>query len=123
MALDTFYLPKEAVSFVNYPVLREEQGNIETLMTFALRVHSALTDYNEARYDKIDVNMDEVETNINQCRATTLRIGTSDRIPFDVLFELRKIQHTLQNLRYLYTQQGKNLIGTPTTSTTSGGGL
>lgn len=123
MALDTFYLPKEAVSFVNYPVLRDEQSNIESLMTFALRVNSALTDYNGAVFDKIDINMDEVERNIEQCRATNLNLGTSDRIPFDVLFELRKIQHALQQLRYLFSQFGKNLVGTPTVSSDSGGGV
>jgi hypothetical protein len=121
--LDTFYLPKEAPSLVNYPVLREQQGNMGALMTYALRVASALTDYNEARYDKIDLNMDELQNTIQLCRDTCYALGTATAVPFDVLVELRKFQEQFQNLLYLYRTQGKVVIGAPTATASTGGGV
>jgi hypothetical protein len=123
MPLDTFYLPKESPSFVNFPVLRDEQVNIETLVSFALRVNSALVDYIEARYSKIDLNMDEVEQHITLCRGVCERLGMADNVPFDVLLELRVFQKQFQNIRLLYRTQGKNLIGTPDKTASEGSGL
>jgi hypothetical protein len=114
--LDTFYLPKEAPNLVNYPVLRAQQANMNVLMTYALRVSSALTDYNEARYDKIDLNMDELQSNIQLCRDTCYALGTDVSVPFDVLIDLRKFQEQFQNIAYLYRTQGKAVIGTPSNS-------
>lgn len=105
--LDTYY-------FANYPSLRDEQTNIDTLMTFALRLNTAIVDYNESRFDRIDISMDEVEVNILQCRATCEVLGMADRVPFDVLVELRSILATLYAVRVLNRQSGRNVIGIPT---------
>jgi hypothetical protein len=113
MPLDTFYLPKESISFGNFPVLRDVQTDLESIMTFALRVNSALIDYNEAKYDKIDVNMDEVGRNIDLCRATCSTLGLADKVPYDILLEVRSIQTQLQSIRVMYRTMGKDVIGVP----------
>lgn len=124
MPLDTFYLPKESISYINYPVLREQQPNIEAIMTYALRVHSAVTDYNENVADKIDINTDELREYIDLCRKTCEAMGLAESVPFDVLIEVRNVMAEFLNLSYLASTFGSTIFGKPTiTSTTEGSGL
>ncbi len=108
---DTYYLPNTEPSFINYPVLRDEQTNIEAISTYAERAYSALYDYNEAIYDRVDINTDELEQYITLCRQTCSNLGTADRIPHDVLIELRSILAELYRLRQLAA--GTDIIGVP----------
>ncbi|WP_017814477.1 hypothetical protein [Paenibacillus shenyangensis] len=108
---DTYYLPNTEPSFINYPVLRDEQANIEAIVTYAERAYSALYDYNEAIYDRVDINTDELEQYIDLCRRTCNALGTSDRVPHDVLIELRSILAELYKLRQLAADT--EIIGEP----------
>lgn len=121
MPLDTFYLPKESISYINYPVLREQQANIEAILMYALRVHSALSDYNENTANRIDLNVDELREYIDLCRKTCAAMGTAERVPFDVLIEIRNIMADLMKLHYKYSVFGSSMFGTPTNLTTSEG--
>lgn len=126
MALDTFYIPTNTPNLINFPVLRSQQANINALMTYALRVSSALADYNSGKYNKIDLNMGELQQNIDLCRSTCYTLGTASSIPFDVLVELRKFQDQFQNVMTIYRVKGAAVVGTPTsttTTTTQGGGV
>ena len=116
MPKDTFYLPSEAVNYVNYPELRTYRKDIETIMEYALRVGMALADYNEGVYDKIDLNAEELKTHINLCRNVCYALGTAPKVCFDVLIELRELQYAFQNLLYLKNQYGDQYIGKPTPS-------
>jgi hypothetical protein len=120
MPLDNFYLPKESVTLVNYPVLREQRDNIEQILIYVLRVESALVDYNEARYDKVDLNTDEINQYVDLCRTVTYALGTAESVPYDILIELRNIQAQLYSLVYINRQEGTTVFGTPTTTTTTG---
>lgn len=113
MPLDTFYLPKESISYVNFPILREQQGNIETIMVYALRVHSAVTDYDENGADKIDLNTEELQRHIDLCRTCCEALGTTESVPFDALIEVRGIMGEFLNLWYLWQTFGNTLFGTP----------
>ncbi len=112
--LDSFYLPQESISFVNYPVLRDEQSKIETIVSYALQVRESLTMYNEATANRVDINMDELDQQIILCRQTCEHLGTAEKIPFDVLLELRSVLSTFYSLRTLYEDSGVSVIGTPT---------
>ena len=114
MPKDTFYLPQEAVNYINFPELRAYKKDIETLLEYTLRVNTALADYNEGRYDKIDLNMEELKSHINLCRTICEALGNAPKVCFDVLIELREIQMHLQNLLYLKNKYGNRYIGTPT---------
>lgn len=121
MPLDNFYLPKESVTLVNFPVLREQRDNIEKILIYILRVETALVDYNEARYDKVDLNTDEINQYVELCRTVTGALGTAESVPYDILIELRSIQSQLHNLVYLNRQEGKAVFGTPSAETTGTG--
>lgn len=110
MPLEPFYLPRESLTLVNYPVLREQREQIENMLVYALQVQTAITDYNEAKVDHIDVNMDELDTRVGTCRQVCEALGTADQVPFDILIELRMIQVELQHLVYLYRLEGRQRI-------------
>jgi hypothetical protein len=123
MPMDTFYLPKEAVNFINFPELRTYKADIETIMEYALRVQTAVADYNEARYDRIDLNMEELHAHIDLCRTVCEALGSAPNVCFDILLEIRNIQQNLQNLAYLKTKFGSAIIGEPTTTTSEEGSV
>lgn len=110
---ETYYLPKESPTFVNFPVLRDEKTNIELITAYALRAYSALSDYNEALFDRVDINTDELEQYIILCRQICNSLGTADNIPFDILLELRSVLTSLYQLRQLYNDLGSVVIGKP----------
>ncbi|AKG36081.1 hypothetical protein [Paenibacillus durus] len=111
--LDSFYLPQEAISFVNYPILRDEQTNIEKIVSYVLQVRESLTAYNSATANLVDINMDELEQHLALCRQTCESLGTAEKIPFDVLLELRSVLSTFYSLRTLYFDAGSSVIGVP----------
>lgn len=117
MPLETFYLPSEAVNYINYPELRTAKPDIEAIMEYAMRVNLAVADYDEARFDRIDVNMEEVQRNIELCRRVCETLGTAPKVCFDILLDIRDIQNTLQNLVYLKRTTGNSIIDTPTITT------
>ncbi|MGG1673510.1 hypothetical protein ACIFOE_23290 [Paenibacillus sp. NRS-1783] len=121
--LEPIYLPEEEISFVNYPVLRDEQQHIEDISAYALRVYGALSDYNEAVYDRVDVNTAELEQYITLCRDTCSRLASAVSIPFDLLLELRSILTMLYKLRTLAADSSSNVIGEPTAISTEDDGL
>ncbi|MBE0335124.1 hypothetical protein [Paenibacillus sp. 23TSA30-6] len=120
--LEPIYLPEEEISFVNYPVLREEQQNVEDISAYALRVYGALTDYNEAAYDRVDVNTAELEQYITKSRDTCSRLAAAANVPFDLLLELRTILSMFYNMRTL-AASSDNVVGTPTATDTEDDGL
>jgi hypothetical protein len=121
--LEPIYLPEEEISFVNYPVLREEQQNVEDISAYALLVYGALTDYNEAIYDRVDVNTAELEQCITLCRDTCSRLASAASVPFDLLLELRSILTMLYKLRTLAADTGTNVVGVPTAANVEEEGL
>lgn len=116
--LKPIYLPEEEMTYVNYPVLREEQQHIEDISAYALRAYTALSDYNEAVYDRVDVNTAELEQYITLCRDTCSRLASAASIPFDLLLELRSILTMLYKLRTLAADSSANVIGEPTAIST-----
>ncbi|MGF6354079.1 hypothetical protein ABIE27_001989 [Paenibacillus sp. 4624] len=112
--LESIYLPEEEISYVNYPVLREEQQIVRNISEYALRVYGALSDYNEAVYDRVDVNTAELEQYISLCENTCGRLASATSVPFDLLLELRSILTMLYKLRILAADSGANVIGEST---------
>ncbi len=103
---------EEDMNYVNYPVLRSEQQNIEDIVTYGLRAYSALTDYNEALYDRVDINTAELEEYINLSRQVCSRLSDAESVPFDLLLELRSILAVLYQLRVLAVEE-KGVVGKP----------
>lgn len=123
MPLDTFYLPAESISYINFPVLRDQQPNIERIIAYTLRMHTALTDYDESAADRIDINSGELQEYIDLCRATCEALGTAAAVPFDALIELRNIQAEMLNVMYLFRSFGNTMFGTPTAAEAEGSGI
>ncbi len=119
--LEDYYLPHELVNYTNYPELLTYRQDIEDLLNYSLTVHNALQDYNEGIYDRIDVNMEEVQNHITLCRTLSDVLGKAPRVCFDVLLEIRVIQEHLHKLVFLKNTYGNQYVGTP--SPTSEGGV
>lgn len=118
----SIYLPSEVANLTNYPELRAQRANLTAIMDYALRATSALADYNEARYDKIDLNAGEIRQAIALCRSTSEVLGTAPKVCFDILLEIRTVQEDLQNLLFLRVKYGTKYIGVPTITTPTGEG-
>ncbi|KAF6569106.1 hypothetical protein G9G53_22725 [Paenibacillus sp. EKM206P] len=121
--LESIYLPEEELTYVNFPVLREERQSVEDITAYALRAYTALSDYNEALYDRVDINTAELEQYITLCRDTCSRLASADSIPFDLLLELRSILTMLYKLRTLAADSSANVIGEPAAISTEDDGL
>jgi hypothetical protein len=110
------YLPSEVVNYTNFPELRTHREDIELIQTYAKRVDLALADYEAGNYDRIDLNADELSTNVDLCRSVCDRLGTAPSVCYDVLLILREIQTTMQNVLHLKVKYGDLYVGKPTTS-------
>ena len=108
------YLPNEIVNPVNFPELDKVKTDIETINTYALKVHDALTAFDTGIYDRIYVDPAEVEFYARLCRNVAETMGTAPNVCFDVLYSLRKIQKTFNNILYLYREHGDFYVGVPT---------
>lgn len=122
MATEQFYFPNKVVNYVNFPELRGQRENIQAILDYSLRAQVALADYNEARYDRIDLNMEELQANITLCRSVSDALGLASNVCFDILLEIRSVQEMLQQLVYLKRVTGTNLIGLPTNTTSEDDG-
>ncbi|WP_025684582.1 hypothetical protein [Paenibacillus maysiensis] len=111
--LESIYLPEEELTYVNFPVLREERQSVEDITAYALRAYTALSDYNEALYDRVDINTAELEQYINLCQDTCRRLAAAANVPFDLLLELRSILTMLYKLRTLAADISANVVGEP----------
>ncbi|MNN36620.1 hypothetical protein D3C81_1505220 [compost metagenome] len=116
----TNYLPQEKLNYRNYPEVRDKQADINTLFAYALRVNEALISYNSGEFDKIDLNTNELETNITLCRSISETLGTAKNVCYDLLLELRVIQKNMQLVRYLGKENGTRYVGKPTVQEESG---
>lgn len=124
MVMDsTYYLPSEELAYRNYPEVQIAQNDINTVTDYVMTVGSALDDYNQGVTDKIDINGDELQSNITLCRSICDTLGNAPRICFDVLLEVRNMQDFLQQLLYIKSTYGNEYIGTPSVVTDESGGV
>lgn len=114
------YLPSEVINYTNFPELRKYKKSIEAVQTYAMRVNDAVTGYNSGKYNRIDLNASELLSNIDLCRSICGVLGASTNVCYDVLFVLREIQTTLQNILYLNTAYGDLYVGTPSATSSDG---
>lgn len=119
---NAYYMPNELPTTVNYPELGVRKADIQTVINYATTAQNAINDYNTGITDKIDLNQDEIQSNIDLCRDVCNTLGTATNACFDILTQLRMIQKLLQSLIYFKNQYGNQYVGKPTT-TTDGGGL
>lgn len=118
-----YYLPNEQLNYSNYPEIRPQRANIEAVLTYSQTVSTAMTDYETGKYDRIDLNTGEIQDNIDLCRTICGALGNAPKPCIEVLMEVRNVQKQLQNIMYLYGKSGSALIGTPTNTTSEGGGV
>jgi hypothetical protein len=119
----SYYLPNEQPNYINFPEVRQQKANIQAVMDYSLKAQAALADYNEGRYDRIDLNSDEIQSNIDLCRSINEVLGNANNVCYDVLLDIREIHKNLLKLMYLKRQYGNQVIGTPTNANSSGGGI
>lgn len=117
MSIEQFYFPNKVVNYTNFPELRMYKADIERIIVYAIRAELALADYSKARYDRVDLNMEEIQTHIDLCRQVCEGLGLAGNVCFDVLLEVRTIQEQLQNLSYLKRKFGSGIVGEPTKTT------
>lgn len=118
-----YYLPSEQPNYINFPEVRTQKYNIQTVMSYSLTAQLALADYNSGRFDRIDLNTDEIQSNVDLCRSISDALGNAINVCYDVLLDVRTIQQNLQSLLYLKRALGNAVLGTPTNATTTGGGV
>lgn len=114
MASDTWYLPEEELHYRNYPEVNYAQADIQLILQYAMRVDTAIFDYSNGTFDKIDIDVHDLANYIDLCRSVCSKIGTAPNVCFDILLEIRSIQKILQTLMYAKNKYGNTYIGTPT---------
>jgi hypothetical protein len=116
-------LPNELPNYINFPEVRLQKDNITAVMSYSLTAQAALTDYNNGTYDRIDLNSDEIQSNIDLCRSICDVLGNANNVCFDVLLDVREIEKSLLKVLFLKRKYGNQIVGTPTNSDSSGGGI
>lgn len=109
----TNYLPDESFSFLNYPEIEQQLSSIEELLDYALMVNTAINDYNSGTYDKIDVNVTELNQYLQICKDIINILGNAPKVCFEVLLQLREIQKAFQTLLYINRRYHGEYIGIP----------
>lgn len=112
----TLYLPGEKLNNGNYPEVGAAADDIQELISFSMKVLTALSSYIDGTYDKIYVDMIAVADYIQKCRLICESLGNASNVCFDLLIELRGIQETLQTLVYINNRYGDQFIGAPVLS-------
>ena len=113
----TWYLTSEQLSYKNYPVLSNIIDDVNKIIAYAKSTNSAMTAYYSGTYNKIDVNIIELNNYIELCRTVCAAISNSSAVCYDLLLDIREIQATLQELWYAKNRYGDQYVGTPTDST------
>lgn len=120
----THYLPHEELKITNYPELSMVESEIDAIQVFAMRTNLALADYNEGRKDKVDIDVEQLRKHIELCRYVTDILGRASNVCFDILMDIRQVQHALYDVLFAYQRFGSEYVGTPTqTDETTEGGI
>ncbi len=117
----THYLPHEELKITNYPELSKVEDDIDAIQVFTMRTNLALTEYNEGLKDKVDIDVQELRKHIELCRSVADILGRASNVCFDILMEIRAIQHGLYDVLFTYQRFGSEYIGTPTADEDEGG--
>lgn len=113
----THYLPEEELTTSNYPEVVSLKSDLLKIESYAERVNLALTWYEESEFDKIDLDVVEIEEYAQLCRSVCETLSTASKVCYEVLLDVREIQNILQELLYLRRKYGDEYIGKPTNTT------
>lgn len=112
----TLYLPNETLYFRNYPEIRPILSDIQSVITYASEVYTAVTDYTNGNTTMINLDVAELQASIDLCRSICQTLGTASNVCYDLLVELRSILSVFQTLMYVNSrykgQYIKSLIST-----------
>ena len=112
--VSTLYLAKEELNLSNYPEIRGILKDVQELISYAIGVSTVMGDYISGIYDRMDINIADLQKYIVVCRSLCDVLGTSPNVCYDLLTELRLIQNSMQTLIFIKNRYGTQYIGTPT---------
>lgn len=115
------YLPHEELKGSNYPEVVSMSADIDAIQNFAKKVDQAVLAYNENVVDKVDLDVMEVQSFVNQCRKVCDVLGNAPNVCYDILLEIRALQMNFQELVFISNRFGSEYIGKPTPINEEGG--
>jgi hypothetical protein len=115
----TCYLPDEEPYIRNYPEIADVSLDIENLIAFGTRIGNAIDAYVSEKYDRVDIDIIELQKSIDLCRETCTYLSSAPKVCFDMLLELRELQSLMQLFLYLKDRYGNQFVGKPTNAAAS----
>lgn len=107
------YLPSEELKGVNYPEVKGVQEDLDRIFDFAMQVDRSVYEYISGDVDRIDLNSVAIAEYVSLCRSVCETLGNADRVCFDILLEVRRLQDSFQELLFLKRRFGDEYVGTP----------
>jgi len=103
MIMDSvFYLPQEMPSLYNYPELEIVKEDLLNILSYSIKTDAEIKKYENNEVEQIELGLKELTNYIELCRQVCEVLGKANNVCFDVLLEVRNIQDSLQQTRYLY---------------------
>lgn len=112
-----YYLPKEITNTINFPELRTVAADVSQVVIYSNLAQLALSDYQSGKVNRINLNSDDLQSNVNTCRGICETLGKAPNVCYDILLSVRAIQMNLQNLIFLKRKFGDTYVGVPTNTT------